>query len=134
MLIVCSAGILVFGGGAIVLELLRIFFPKKVESFIVNTTRHLRRLVRLPSPNVVAPSVDTSNDITPFVDTSNDITPFVDTSNVVNVGEGLGKKSAVPLHLLAPAPCFFILDAVVMHAPSLFPSKAHFSSFGLAAV
>ena len=124
MLIVCSAGILVFGGGAIVLELLRIFFPKKVESFIVNTTRHLRRLVRLPSPNVVAPSVDTSNDIT----------PFVDTSNVVNVGEGLGKKSAVPLHLLAPAPCFFILDAVVMHAPSLFPSKAHFSSFGLAAV
>jgi len=98
MLIVCSAGILVFGGGAIVLELLRIFFPKKVESFMVNTTRHLRRLVRLPSPNVVAPFVDTSNDITPFVDTSNDITPFVDTSNVVNVGEGLGSisKTMVP--------------------------------------
>jgi len=77
----------------------QIFFPKKVESFVVNTTRHLRRLVRLPSPNVVAPSVDTGNGITPFADTSNDITPFVDTSNVVNVGEGLGKKSAVPLHL-----------------------------------
>jgi hypothetical protein len=92
MLITCSAGILVFGGGTIILELLKVFFPKKVESFMVGAARRLRCLMRLPSPSAVAP----------FVDTSIVVMPLVDTSNDVKASEGLGKKSAVPLHLSAP--------------------------------
>jgi hypothetical protein len=75
MLIACSAGILVFGGGTIILELLKVFFPKKVKSFMVGTTRQLRRLMCQPSPNAVAPFVNTS--------------------------EGPGKKSAVMTYALS---------------------------------
>jgi len=84
MLIACSAGILVFGGGTIILELLKVFFPKKVKSFMVGTTRQLRRLMCQPSPNAVA--------------------PFVNTSTVVNVSERPGKKSAVMTYALSLLP------------------------------
>merc|ERR1712086_118185 len=40
MLIICSAGILVFCGGTIILELLKVFFPKKLESFMAGAARH----------------------------------------------------------------------------------------------
>jgi len=80
MLITCSAGILALGGGTIVLELLKVFFPKKMESFMVGAARRLGCLMRLPSPSAVAP----------FVGTSIVVMPLVDTSNDVKASEGLG--------------------------------------------
>ena len=63
MLICCSAAIVGFGVRMIIFELLKVFFPEKIESIRLCTARHLRRLTRQPPSNAIAPFVDTGTGV-----------------------------------------------------------------------
>ena len=63
MLIVCLAANLGIGGGTIVFEFLKVFFPKQVDFIVMTTTRRWGQLLGQPvqrSSKVVVPFLDTS--------------------------------------------------------------------------
>lgn len=66
MLIVCLAANLGIGGGTIVFEFLKVFFPKQVDFIVMTTTRRWGQLLGQPvqrSSKVVVPFLDTSSTI-----------------------------------------------------------------------